>query len=113
MRLTGLGEEKRSDVSHLTLAPLERLFLVITRKPWCEGKSCVRICAYYFFLLLICIYILLYLLLHALHAGSFPLSEISIRALGLTPGLDHPSFHSQVYPRVEGRCRTVVRVHGW
>src|SRR5256886_14823101 len=26
-----------------------------------------------------------------LHAGSFPLSEISIRALGLTPGLATPS----------------------
>src|SRR3954465_14302983 len=49
-------------------------------------------------------------LLYALHAGSFPLSEISILALGLTPGLDHPSFHSQVYHRVESRYRTEVRV---
>jgi len=42
LRLTGLGEEQRLDVSHLALAPLERLALVITRDPGCEGKSCVR-----------------------------------------------------------------------
>src|SRR3954471_10236792 len=59
-----------------------------------------------------CLHIIVILLLHALHAGLLPLSEISIRALGLTPGLDHPSFHPQVYHRVESRYRTVVRVHG-
>src|SRR4051812_47197929 len=46
LRLTGLGEEQRLDVLHLALAPLERLALVITRDPGCEGKSCVRICTY-------------------------------------------------------------------
>src|SRR3954467_15790256 len=59
----------------------------------------------WFYLLFICVYVLLCLLLHALHAGSFPLSEISIRALGLTPGLDHPSFHPQVYHRVESQVQ--------
>ena len=54
-----------------------------------------------FYLLLICVHILLYLLQHALHAVSFPLSEISIRAFGLTPGLDHSFVHSQVYHRDE------------
>src|SRR3954467_4589974 len=32
--------------SHLTLAPLECLFLVIACKPECEGKSCVRMYTY-------------------------------------------------------------------
>src|SRR3954462_15046492 len=48
LRLTGLGEEQRLDVSHLALIPLERLFLVIVSKPGCEGKSCVRMCTYCF-----------------------------------------------------------------
>src|SRR3954467_15498683 len=39
------------------------------------------------YLLFICVHILLYCCSMHLHAGSFPLSEISIRALGLTPGL--------------------------
>ena len=33
--------------------------------------------------------------------GILPLSEISIRAFGLTPGLDHSFVHSQVYHRDE------------
>ena len=45
------------DVSHLTLAPLERLALVITRDPGCEGKSCVRICTYG---LICCLYVFTY-----------------------------------------------------
>src|SRR3954464_12215524 len=57
MRSTGLGEEQRSNVSHLTLAPLERLFLVIASTPGCEGKSCVRMCAYYFSC---CLYVFTY-----------------------------------------------------
>jgi len=57
LRLTGLGEEQRLDVSHLTLAPLERLALVITRDPGCEGKSCVRICTYG---LICCLYVFTY-----------------------------------------------------
>src|SRR3954469_8474676 len=57
MRLTWLGEEQRSDVSHLTLAPLERLFLVITSKPGCEGKSYVRMCTYCFSC---CLYVFTY-----------------------------------------------------
>src|SRR3954462_3243813 len=48
MRLTRLGEEQRSDMSHLTLAPLEHLFLLIASKLGCEGKSCVRMCTYCF-----------------------------------------------------------------
>src|SRR3954464_867075 len=36
------------DVSQLALAPLERLALVITSKPRCEGKSCVRMRTYCF-----------------------------------------------------------------
>ena len=91
----------KSSVAHLTLTPLERLFLIIASTPVCEDKSCVRMCNYCFFLLLICIYILLYLLLHELHAGSFPLSEISIWAFGLTSGLDYSFVHSQVYHRDE------------
>src|SRR5436190_20139712 len=39
------------------------------------------------YLLFICVHILLYCCSMHLHAGSFPLSEISIRALGFTPGL--------------------------
>src|SRR3954469_10869005 len=54
-----------------------------------------------FYLLLICVHILLYCCSMHLHAGSFPLSEISIRAFGLTPGLDHSFVHSQVYHRDE------------
>src|SRR5436190_4050787 len=57
LRLTGLGEEQRLGVSHLTLAPLERLALVITRDPGCEGKSCVRICTYG---LICCLYVFTY-----------------------------------------------------
>src|SRR5436189_5550786 len=45
--------------------------------------------------------ILLYCSSMHLHAGSFPLSEISTRAFGLTPGLDHSFVHSQVYHRDE------------
>src|SRR3954463_11829100 len=48
LRLIGLGEEQRLDVSHLALAPLEHLALVITSDPGCEGKSCVRTCTYGF-----------------------------------------------------------------
>src|SRR4051812_42105894 len=48
LRLTGFGEEQRLDVSHLALAPLERLALVITSEPGCEGKSCVRMCTHCF-----------------------------------------------------------------
>src|SRR2546430_914883 len=101
LRLTGLGEEQRLDVSHLALAPLERLALVITSDPGCEGKSCVRICTCCFTCYL---YVFTYYYtccsMH-LHAGSFPLSEISIRAFGLTPGLDNSFVHSQVYHRDE------------
>src|SRR3954470_24302272 len=93
LRLTGLGEEQRLDVSHLALAPLEHLALVITSDPGCEGKSCVRTCTYCF---TCCLYVFT-----ALHAGSFPPFEISIRAFGLTPGLDHSFVHSQVYHRDE------------
>src|SRR5437588_12409689 len=57
LRLTGLGEERRLDVSHLTIAPLGRLALVITRDPGCEGKSCVRICTYG---LTCCLYVFTY-----------------------------------------------------
>src|SRR5436189_5674796 len=57
MRLTGLGEEQRLDVLHLALAPLERLALVITSDPGCEGKSCVRTCTYYF---TCCLYVFTY-----------------------------------------------------
>src|SRR3954462_69979 len=57
LRLTGLGEEQRLDVLHLALAPLERLALVITRDPGCEGKSCVRICTYG---LICCLYVFTY-----------------------------------------------------
>src|SRR3954462_4485308 len=57
MRLTGLGKEQRSDVSHLTLAPLQRLFLVIANKPGCEGKSYVRMCTCRFSC---CLYIFTY-----------------------------------------------------
>src|SRR4051812_7846156 len=57
MRPTGLGEEQRSDVLHLTLTPLERLFLVIARKPECKGKSCVRTCTYCFSC---CLYVFTY-----------------------------------------------------
>src|SRR4051812_48230937 len=57
LRLTGLGEEQRLNVSHLALAPLERLFLVIVSKPECEGKSCVRMCTYYFSC---CLYVFTY-----------------------------------------------------
>src|SRR3954468_6957907 len=57
LRLTGLGEEQRLDVSHLALAPLERLTLVITSDPGCEGKSCVRTCTYRF---TCCLYVFTY-----------------------------------------------------
>src|SRR3954468_1713146 len=57
LRLTGLGEEQRLDVSHLANAPLERLFLVIASKPGCEGKSCVRICTFCFSC---CLYVFTY-----------------------------------------------------
>src|SRR5436189_258396 len=57
LRLTGLGEEQALDVSHLALAPLERLFLVIASKPGCEGKSCVRMCTYCF---TCCLYVFTY-----------------------------------------------------
>ena len=53
------------------------------------------------YLLFICVHILLYCCSMHLHAGSFPLSEISIRAFGLTPGLDHSFAHSQMYHRDE------------
>src|SRR3954467_5249982 len=57
LRLTGLGKEQRLDVLHLGLAPLERLALVITSNPGCEGKSCVRTCTYYF---TCCLYVFTY-----------------------------------------------------
>src|SRR3954462_13785484 len=57
LRLTGLGEEQRLDVLHLALAPLERLALVITRDPGCEGKSCVKTCTYCF---TCCLYVFTY-----------------------------------------------------
>src|SRR5436189_4412294 len=57
LRLTGFGEEQRLDVSHLALAPLERLALVITSDPGCEGKSCVRMCTYGF---TCCLYVFTY-----------------------------------------------------
>src|SRR5205809_935908 len=57
LRLTGLGEEQRLDVSHLALAPLERLALVIMSVPGCEGKSCVRTCTYCF---TCCLYVFTY-----------------------------------------------------
>src|SRR3954470_6978995 len=57
LRLTGLGEERRLDVSHPALAPLERLALVITSDPRCEGKSCVRTCTYCF---TCCLYVFTY-----------------------------------------------------
>ena len=44
-------------MSHLAFAPLERLFLVIVSKPGCEGKSCVRMCTYYF---TCCLYVFTY-----------------------------------------------------
>src|SRR3954464_3803519 len=110
MRLTGLGEEQRSDLSHLTLATLERL--PCHRLQTRVRRQILREDVYLlFFLLLICIYILLYLLLHALHAGSFPLSKISIWAFGLTPSLDYSFVHSQVYHRDEIRYKEEVRVH--
>src|SRR5438270_10012312 len=43
------------------------------------------------YVLFICVHILLYCCSMHLPAGSFPLSEISIRALGLTLGLATPS----------------------
>ena len=52
-----LGEEQRLDVSHLALAPLERLALVITSDPGGEGKSCVRTCTYCF---ICCLYVFTY-----------------------------------------------------
>src|SRR5436189_6316831 len=52
-----LGEEQRLDVSHLALAPLERLFLIIVSKPGCKGKSCVRMCTYCF---TCCLYVFTY-----------------------------------------------------
>src|SRR3954464_5421673 len=55
--MTGLGEEQRLDVSHLALAPLERLALVITSESGCEGKSCVRMCTYHF---TCCLYVFTY-----------------------------------------------------
>src|SRR5436190_4050786 len=57
------------------------------------------------YLLFICVHILLYCCSMHLHAGSFPLSEISIRAFGLTPGLGHSFVHSQVYHRDESSTR--------
>src|SRR3954466_3533921 len=39
------------------LAPLERLALVITSDPGCEGKSCVRTCTYRF---TCCLYVFIY-----------------------------------------------------
>ena len=62
LRLTGLGEEQRLDVSHLTLAPLERLFLVIVSKIRVQRQILCEDVYLLFFLLIICIYILLYLL---------------------------------------------------
>src|SRR3954462_15853628 len=53
------------------------------------------------YLMFICVHILLYYCSMQLHAGSFPLSQISIRAFGLTPGLGHSFVHSQVYHRNE------------
>ena len=52
-----VGGEQRLDVSHLALAPLERLTLVITSEPGCEGKSCVRMCTYCF---TCCLYVFTY-----------------------------------------------------
>ena len=49
--------------------------------------------------LFICVHILLYCCSMHLHAGSFPLSEISIWAFRLTPCLGHSFVHSQVYYR--------------
>src|SRR3954465_5151290 len=57
LRLTGLGEEQMLDVSHLALAPFERLALVITSDPGCEGKSRVRMCTYCF---TYCLYVFTY-----------------------------------------------------
>src|SRR3954468_22839556 len=84
MRLTGLGEEQRLDVSHLALAPLERLALVITSDLGCEGKSCMRMCSYCF---TCCLYVFKYYYtccsMHCMQDSS------SIRAFGLTSGLDY------------------------
>ena len=44
-------------MSHLDLAPLECLTLVITSDPGCEGKSCVRTCTYCF---TCCLYVFTY-----------------------------------------------------
>src|SRR4051812_48483789 len=44
-------------MSHLALATLERLFLVIVSKLGCEGKSCVRLCTYCF---TCCLYVFTY-----------------------------------------------------
>src|SRR3954462_12061439 len=57
LRLTGLGEEQRLDVLHLALSPLERLALVITSDPGCEGKTCVRTCTCCF---TCCLYVFTY-----------------------------------------------------
>src|SRR5436190_4174312 len=62
-------------------------------RPGHHSRSCVRrqiLCedmCLRSYLLFICVHILFYFCNMHLHAGSFPLSEISIRALGLTPGL--------------------------
>src|SRR3954467_9912176 len=101
LRLTGLGEEQRLDVSHLALAPLDLLALVITSDPGCEAKSCVRTCTYCF---TYCLYVFTYYYtccsMHCMRDPSRFL-RYPYGAFGLTPGLDYSFVHSQVYHRDE------------
>src|SRR4051812_3273308 len=53
-------------------------------------------------MVLLAVYMCLHNTIHVvacIACGSFPLSEISIWAFGLTPGLDYSFVHSQLYPR--------------
>src|SRR5436190_6537504 len=104
-RLKGLGEEQRLDVSHPALAPLERLALVITSDPGCEGKSCVRTCTYCF---TCCLYVFTYYYTCGI-LPAFRDIHTSLRAYSWFGPLFRP-FAGVPQGRV--RYRTEVRVHG-
>src|SRR4051812_18015793 len=110
--LIGLGEEQRLDVSHLALAPLERLALVITSDLGCEGKSCVRTCTYCF---TCCLYVFTYYYTccsrHCMRDPSrflrYPYGPSGLLLIWTTLS----SIRRCTTGRV--RYKTKVRMHGW
>src|SRR4051812_48037335 len=97
----------------MTLTPLERLFLVIARKPDWEGKSYVRMCIYCIFS---CLYVLTdyYYTCHCMHCMRDPFCFLRYPygPSGILLVWIILFVHSQVYYKDEIRYKVVVEVHG-